>query len=72
MSHELFTQAARHIGDLEVSRFLERVAESLADCGLDPNSKAFAALYKMISDDVWWLVENAIVKESVGVGPTQR
>lgn len=32
----------------------ERIAEALAECGLDPEGKAFFALQKMLCDDVAW------------------
>ena len=36
----------------------ERMATALQDAGLDPDSRIYLSLFKMISDDLDWFFEN--------------
>ena len=36
----------------------ERLAKALVDAGLDPDSKAYLSIFKMLTDDLDWYFEN--------------
>ncbi len=58
---ELFQRNANAAVTLDVDANLlrERLAEALRDAGFDPQGKRFATLFKLISDDIDWYLEQA-------------
>lgn len=58
---DLFQRAQGLTTGTAVDRNLirDRLAEALRDGGLDPEGKSFAALFKLLSDDLDWYFDQA-------------
>ena len=68
---ELFQRSPLRDGveAFDVELVLERLAEALVDAGLDPDGRTFAAMFKMLSDDVAWYCDR-VVAPTIEAMPT--
>lgn len=58
---DMFNKSRTPEDDFDEELMRERIAAALTECGLDPESRSFAAVEKMLCDDIAWYFENVRV-----------
>ena len=64
---DMFNKSRTPENDFDEELMRERIVEALAECGLDPESRSFTAVEKMLCDDIAWYFENVRVQTAGSV-----